>query len=430
MEEGQKLALALIPKITGLFSFAFSLMIVFTIARDKRRRQRTYDRLLLGMSLADVSSSLWIGLSTWPIPEESGAYWSIGNQATCNVQGFFVQLAIASPLYNGSLAMYYLLVTKYAWKEKDLKESWVSILFHAIPVTWGLATATTGEFLKLYNNANLWCWIAPAPALQRGMNANIYRWSFFYGPLWSTIVLVTICLGLVVFHVRKVTLTAESNIATSASFSKALPSPTLTKNKSGSIDCEFSDISDDDDDDYDDNDCQSREKSHYKVNAEPPEEQSLQKNGKKVTIAEQGDGGGGANTKQKQATDRLAKRRIQLTNQCIRYAVAFFITWLPITVRNLFWVRDFFFSSLRSSFFFGFYVVCPHYANLEASSAFQRVFSVFGIGCRLDSLSRTTKFYRLLVSEIRQGQTCGPQCRLVSMDDSHYRYLASSGQPK
>merc|ERR1711862_139059 len=63
-----------------------------------------------------------------------------------------------------------------------------------------IGTSLAGLYLKLYNNANLWCWIASYPSTCkgsyrnngvndciRGNNAHIYRIAFFYGPLFFTI---------------------------------------------------------------------------------------------------------------------------------------------------------------------------------------------------------------------------------------------------
>lgn len=55
--------------------------------------------------------------------------------------------------------------------------------FISIPLIWGLGTALAALGMKMYNNANLWCWISSVP------NSGLYRWIFFYGPLWIAIVL-------------------------------------------------------------------------------------------------------------------------------------------------------------------------------------------------------------------------------------------------
>ena len=76
-------------------------------------------------------------------------------------------------------------------------------VLHAVPIVWATATSLASLGLTLLNNANLWRWIASVPLsctgsrrndgvnddCERGNNAWIYRWAFFYGPLWFAIAL-------------------------------------------------------------------------------------------------------------------------------------------------------------------------------------------------------------------------------------------------
>ena len=56
--------------------------------------------------------------STWTLPKETGAWGARGTIQTCTAAGFFGQgSSIASPLYNGSLALFYLLTVKYGWRD-------------------------------------------------------------------------------------------------------------------------------------------------------------------------------------------------------------------------------------------------------------------------------------------------------------------------
>lgn len=153
----QQRALAILPKITGSLSFLFSLLIATTILRDGSRRKLCYHRLLFGISCADMSASLWMLMSTWPIPRDSGVVYAAGNAHTCTAQGFFLQFGVSSPFYNASLSIYYWLVIVRGWKEAQLHQ--IEWLFHALPLSWGAATAITGLALGVYDNANLWCWV-------------------------------------------------------------------------------------------------------------------------------------------------------------------------------------------------------------------------------------------------------------------------------
>ena len=72
----------------------------------------------------------------------------------------------------------------------------------AVPLVWASGTSLAALGMTLLNNANLWCWISSVPLgckgslrndgvndCERGNNQWIYRWIFFYGPLWAAILL-------------------------------------------------------------------------------------------------------------------------------------------------------------------------------------------------------------------------------------------------
>ena len=209
LTRSQQVSLAVLPKVFGSLSFCFSWVIIVTVLRDaKGKRSKVYHRLVMGMSLADVSSSFALALSTWPIPSSSGILWAVGTTQTCTAQGFFTQFGISSPLYNVSLSFYYLLAVRYGWKEHELKR--IEPYFHVLPVAWALLTGIAGLPLQIFNSANLWCWIGDGPpGSGRNGNTDPYRWGFFYGPLWTAIVVVTINLFLLFSYVRTVTLRSE-----------------------------------------------------------------------------------------------------------------------------------------------------------------------------------------------------------------------------
>mmetsp|Transcript_17893 Transcript_17893/g.32260 ORF Transcript_17893/g.32260 Transcript_17893/m.32260 type:complete len:670 (+) Transcript_17893:74-2083(+) len=209
LSQGQQATLAVVPKITGWLSVIGSSTIAyFLLVRDPSKRKKVYHRLILGMAIADISSSVWLSLSTWPIPASSGVLWAVGTTKTCTAQGFFTQLGISSPLYNVSLSLYYVLAVRCNWKEPKLRK--IEPFFHLGPWMWALGTGITGLPLRIFNNANLWCWIADHP--ERNTNTNPYRWAFFYGPLWTTLIVVTVNLFLLFRYVQRITRKSEEYI--------------------------------------------------------------------------------------------------------------------------------------------------------------------------------------------------------------------------
>jgi hypothetical protein len=331
---GQQRALAVLPKITGFSSFIFSLVIAITIFRDKKKFSKVYHRLIFGMSCADISSSLWLAMSTWPIPKETGVLWAVGNTTTCSFQGFFTQFGISSPLYNVSLSFYYLLAVRYSWRESHLKK--VEPFFHVLPFAWALGTAIAGLFLKIFNSANLWCWIASYPG--RNMDTNVYRWALFYGPLWLAIFLVTMNLIFVYAKVRAVLIETEMYINPSRAF-------------------RIEDISVDVYYDQGFSRQQFATGNSYDMASQPdgenatPSRLSLAR-----SIRNSIRGSLGFQRRQSSRRTLSGKRRREVFNQCLRYALALYWTWIPLTVshnlidENLQWKTPIISHSLSSSF--------------------------------------------------------------------------------
>jgi hypothetical protein len=215
----QQIALAVTPKISAFLSFAGSSWIVVQVVCDSQKRidkgSNVYSRLLFGMSLFEALESVWNFASTWPIPRGTeGVFGAIGSTQTCTAQGFFLQLGLAVPFYNTCLAIYYFLIIKYNVSDDNLRKN-IEPYMHAIAVLFPLATCIVCLSLDLFNNANLWCWIAPLPLnctgsgivgnneqCERGDHAWIFRWAFYFVPLWSCIVTVVVTMAIVYRFVR------------------------------------------------------------------------------------------------------------------------------------------------------------------------------------------------------------------------------------
>jgi len=187
--------MAIAPKCSGFISFCSSSFIVFYVLRSPKRRGLVYHRLLLGMSISDFFGSLMCVLSTWPIPKGE-AYLAAGTVGTCTAQGFLDQTAAScTPVYNISLAIYYLLVIVKGWKEKRIAK--LEKYLHALPVLTGLGTGLAGLFLKLYNSAGWICWIAPGLPNHPGRhdpNYGIYRLAFMYAIAWFVICFLAVAM--------------------------------------------------------------------------------------------------------------------------------------------------------------------------------------------------------------------------------------------
>mmetsp|Transcript_13163 Transcript_13163/g.23543 ORF Transcript_13163/g.23543 Transcript_13163/m.23543 type:complete len:355 (+) Transcript_13163:77-1141(+) len=212
----QQKILSIIPHFTALLSLFGSSYIIVTTLRDRKRWGTPFYRLLCALCLVDLFNSIASGLSTWPIPVGTpGVYAPLGTVGTCEAQGFFVQAGIASPIYNFMLSVQFLLRTKYGWNERRIGRR-VEPIMHAITIGFALGTSFLFLSLDLYNESSLWCWVNASPSgcnkncgnaskvttCERGASAEIYRWTFYYGPLWLCVVGCMVMMVMIFLDIR------------------------------------------------------------------------------------------------------------------------------------------------------------------------------------------------------------------------------------
>jgi hypothetical protein len=150
----QQLALAVIPKITASLSIPCSFGIIYEViisdSMHQKKKTTSVQRILVGMSVVDICASFAWFLSTWAVPTSSGWALSSGNIGTCNFQGFLLQIAIGAPLYNSSLALFYTLIIKLRWSNKQLVK--IEYFVHAFILSFTIGTAILLLFLEQYNH--------------------------------------------------------------------------------------------------------------------------------------------------------------------------------------------------------------------------------------------------------------------------------------
>ena len=78
----QQKAVAIAPKLTAFASILGSSTCIFLLLK-RSPKKKTYHRLVLGMSLCDLSASTAWFFTTWPIPAGTeGVYGAVGDQQT------------------------------------------------------------------------------------------------------------------------------------------------------------------------------------------------------------------------------------------------------------------------------------------------------------------------------------------------------------
>jgi Tfp pilus assembly major pilin PilA len=222
----------------------------------------TYHRFILGLSIGDLIASIAWFCTTWPVPKGTpNVYGAIGNQTTCSVQGFFTQFSFVAVMYNLNLSIYYVLVVVHQYTRKQITT--IEPYMHAFAIFVSMGTATSMAVLGVYNAAIWDCWIAPKPLgcqeswdvsrrstttstttegegeefvveveltpnCERGDNASLYRFIFYYGPLWIVIIIIGILMFILVRYVRSIEKKLQRYNPTTTSTTTATTTTTTT----------------------------------------------------------------------------------------------------------------------------------------------------------------------------------------------------------
>lgn len=138
-------------------------------------------------------------------------------QATCTAQGFFLQFGLAIPIYNGCLALYYLLIVRYGISDDRMKR-WIEPAMQSFAFVVAAGTALAGIPLDLYSADDVpMCWIKNHPIgctetwqstpenpanCERGDNSSLYRFAFYLSWVWGSIFAATFATILLYWTVR------------------------------------------------------------------------------------------------------------------------------------------------------------------------------------------------------------------------------------
>jgi len=172
-------------------------------------KMRAYERIMLGLSMADIIYSFSLFFGPIPAPKSTEALWAIGNVHTCNLQGFLMQFGVGCTLYNAALSIYFLLTIRYNIDEKAMAryEKW----FHIVPIGIAGLSSVACLMLNVYNFSGRACWIGASPfgckgssiPCERGENEFLLRWLFL--GIWLVVIMIVmmVCMGLIYIKVRQ-----------------------------------------------------------------------------------------------------------------------------------------------------------------------------------------------------------------------------------
>ena len=212
----QEIVLTAIPTITGSLSLVSSAIIVFIILRDGRRKlNKTKERILLGVSLADMVQSICCVLTRFPAPSESDIYGlAVGNTATCNFQGVLYQFGFCGPMLTATLATYYMFAVRYNKYEEAFRKAEPYI--QGFIFLYGIGTSVAGIIFNSFNYSGsaLGCWVTvptgcdgedpPDTELcQRGQGADFFVVIFGALPLLVSFMIICVTMTLIYRFVRQ-----------------------------------------------------------------------------------------------------------------------------------------------------------------------------------------------------------------------------------
>jgi len=177
--------------ISASLSILGSFAIIYVISRSTDKLNTTLHRLLLGLCIGDLLTSIALAFTKVIIYSEDGKIPMTTNQAACDAQGFFFVLGgIVSPFYNCGLCVYYLYVIKWNYSNAKIAKN-VEPFLHAMPWLWGLISAIIVVASKKVVPSSGFCAIA-------GMKL---RWALQGGPLFAIFLAICIQMAVICLHV-------------------------------------------------------------------------------------------------------------------------------------------------------------------------------------------------------------------------------------
>lgn len=166
--------------ISGFLSILGSGMILYSIVSDwKRKKREVKYRFLLGLSVSDIFTSLVFVFWPLPIPSGSPNVWGArGNQQSCDMQGFFLQISIIGILYNGALSHWFYYSICHGMKDGQYIEKGWDRRIHSFILIFSIVPAVGIIFAEQYNPMPLGCWLGDHPYGKSGVIRGVSSCSF------------------------------------------------------------------------------------------------------------------------------------------------------------------------------------------------------------------------------------------------------------
>ena len=156
------------PRAGATLSLLASAVLLKLIITKKRLGKLSWtdlkpnSRFIFMLSIIEALHSIAYMASTSAMPKETSPpiYGAAGDHSTCMVQGFFIQLGLASPLYSMSLSVFYWLTICRGMTPLEFTAvKKVEPLLHGVSLLVPLITAAVCASLGLFEARGSVCWI-------------------------------------------------------------------------------------------------------------------------------------------------------------------------------------------------------------------------------------------------------------------------------
>lgn len=197
-------AIAIVPMVSGSISFISSIILIYIILRSHLKLSTVYHRITFVLSCCDLFQSISHALSCVPAPKGTpGALYALGNQLSCDIQGFFYVFGSLSLMfYFCGLTGYFNLAIKLEISEERIQKYFEPAV-HAISLVYALFGAIYVLASDGYYTTGNICWIAPRPfrceynedvdcSSGSAHKFEVMRWIFIAGPVFLSFLFIVI----------------------------------------------------------------------------------------------------------------------------------------------------------------------------------------------------------------------------------------------
>ncbi|KAL3936992.1 MAG: hypothetical protein SGBAC_007807 [Bacillariaceae sp.] len=209
LSDVQEMVLALVPIPSAALSIFGSTCIIYMSLKSRNERLWTpYTRLLMGMSICDIISSMTLAVAAFMRPQESGRVWTFGSEATCSAVGLLTQFSYSGLFYNAMLSLYFLLSTRFRLKNDVITRRFEPIM-HFLSLGFPIVTGVVGAVMGVYSTttSELGCWVNDFPrgCIGEECLSITIGWYYFGMPFLISLAIIGLSNVIILHFVRKKT---------------------------------------------------------------------------------------------------------------------------------------------------------------------------------------------------------------------------------